>query len=246
MNFLGAMIYGVGLLASCALAQPVESFAELEIILDDQILLEDFEGISLHGGSTVEVPNPLNSVTILQLPWGWDIHAGITYESPTSLAIHAGFLGGTEDVYLRSADGVEIRFDVGQVAFGLDLIGTSVGNAYTVEVYGRDGVLIEAFDVATDGGVSFVGYEAATLGISRVMVSHPVISSFSVNDVAFGAEFVPCPADMNGDFAQDIFDVFAFIEFFNAEDDAADFDDNGQFDIFDVFAFVGAFGVACP
>jgi hypothetical protein len=169
----------------------------------------------------------------------FEIHEGITYESSDSLAVHAGFLGGTEDVYLRSGDDLEIRFDFGQVAFGLDLI-SAPGS--TVEVFGRDDALIDSFVVTS----SFVGYQAPTLGISRVVITPPAAGLFGVNNVAFGAEFIACPADMNGDGGQDIFDVIDFVGFYNSEDDRADFTDDGQFDIFDVLAFVGAYGVACP
>ncbi|MBL4591153.1 MAG: hypothetical protein JKY96_04260 [Phycisphaerales bacterium] len=51
----------LALLACHAAGQQVNSFADLEIII------EDFEGISLHGGSSIDVPNPFNSVTIIDL-----------------------------------------------------------------------------------------------------------------------------------------------------------------------------------
>jgi hypothetical protein len=56
----------------------------------------------------------------------------------------------------------------------------------------------------------------------------------------------PCPADFTEDGALDIFDVFAFLDAFNASDPAADFTGDGSFDIFDVFAFLDAFNAGCP
>jgi len=57
---------------------------------------------------------------------------------------------------------------------------------------------------------------------------------------------VSCPADFTGDGSLDIFDVFAFLDAFNAMDPAADFVVDGIFDIFDVFAYLNAFNAGCP
>jgi hypothetical protein len=55
-----------------------------------------------------------------------------------------------------------------------------------------------------------------------------------------------CAADFTGDGTLDIFDVFAFLDAFNAMDPQADFTGDGSFDIFDVFAFLDAFNAGCP
>ncbi len=55
-----------------------------------------------------------------------------------------------------------------------------------------------------------------------------------------------CAPDFEEDGVLDIFDVFAFVDAFNAEDQAADFVDDDIFDIFDVFGFVEAFNAGCP
>jgi glucose/arabinose dehydrogenase len=44
----------------------------------------------------------------------------------------------------------------------------------------------------------------------------------------------------------DIFDVFAYLDLFNAGDAAADFTGDGTLDIFDVFAFLDVFNAGCP
>jgi len=44
----------------------------------------------------------------------------------------------------------------------------------------------------------------------------------------------------------DVFDVFAFLDLFNASDPAADLVDDGVFDIFDVFAYLDLFNAGCP
>jgi hypothetical protein len=54
-----------------------------------------------------------------------------------------------------------------------------------------------------------------------------------------------CPADFNSDNTLDVFDVFAFLDAFNASDLSADFTQDGTLDIFDVFAFLDAFKSGC-
>ncbi|PCI06756.1 hypothetical protein COB72_11440 [bacterium] len=240
------MMSGLVAMSSGAYGQELGSFAELEAILTDQIQSENFEGISLQGGTSIDVPNPLNSVTILQLPWNWDIQAGVTYESPTRLEMHAGFSGGDENVYLRAYDGVEIRFDVGQVAFGLNLMSFASGTAYTIELFDRNDVLIETIIRPSDAGATFFGYQAPTVGISRAVFTHPTLNFMIIDNVSFGMDFIACPADVNEDGTQNFFDVSAFLSFFNEEDDRADFNDDGQFNFFDVSGFLSAFAVACP
>jgi len=55
-----------------------------------------------------------------------------------------------------------------------------------------------------------------------------------------------CPADITGDGTLDVFDVFAFLDAFSAQDPKADFTGDSLFDIFDVFAFIEAFHAGCP
>lgn len=50
-----------------------------------------------------------------------------------------------------------------------------------------------------------------------------------------------CAADLTGDGNLDIFDVFAYLDLFNAGNLAADFTGDGTLGIFDVFAFLDAF-----
>lgn len=55
-----------------------------------------------------------------------------------------------------------------------------------------------------------------------------------------------CPADLNGDGALDVFDVFVFLDLFNAGNASADLVPDGVLDVFDVFAYLDAFGSGCP
>jgi len=72
---------------------------------------------------------------------------------------------------------------------------------------------------------------------------------FFIDDLEIGADplVLGCgPADFTGDGALDIFDVFAFLDAFNASDPAADFTGDGNLDIFDVFAYLDLFNAGCP
>jgi len=55
-----------------------------------------------------------------------------------------------------------------------------------------------------------------------------------------------CVADLTGDGALDIFDVFAFLDLFNAGDLGADITGDGTLDIFDVFGYLDLFNAGCP
>lgn len=54
-------------------------------------------------------------------------------------------------------------------------------------------------------------------------------------------------ADLNNDGELDVFDVFAYLDAFNAGDlSIADITDDGSLDVFDVFAFLDLFNAGCP
>lgn len=55
-----------------------------------------------------------------------------------------------------------------------------------------------------------------------------------------------CQADYTMDGLLDIFDIFAFLDAFNAGDPAGDFNADGVYDVFDVFAYLDAFNAGCP
>ena len=68
----------------------------------------------------------------------------------------------------------------------------------------------------------------------------------TISEVALLSVESGCPADLNSDSVLDIFDVFVYLDLFNATDAAADFTGDGTLDIFDVFAFLDAFNAGCP
>jgi len=132
-------------------------------------------------------------------------------------------------------------------------------------VFGQDRVLASGIDAS--GGDVFGGtvevasdlaYRArltSTLNSARDnMIAAWQIGDFGVADIethnlnpdgTIGAA-AGCDADFTGDGTLDIFDVFAFLDAFNAGDPAADFTGDGSYDIFDVFAFLDAFNAGCP
>jgi hypothetical protein len=131
--------------------------------------------------------------------------------------------------------------------------------------FGQDRVLARGIDAL--GGDVFAGTVeiasdlamrsrlTSTLNYDRDMVFGAwQIGDFGVADIqthnlnsdgSIGA--IPeCVADFTDDGELDIFDVFAFLNAFNAADPIADFTGDGAFDIFDVFAFLDAFNAGCP
>jgi hypothetical protein len=56
----------------------------------------------------------------------------------------------------------------------------------------------------------------------------------------------PCPADINGDGALDLFDFLWYVNAFNDGADRADCTGEGVLDIFDFLCFVNAFNEGCP
>ncbi|MEQ8317507.1 MAG: right-handed parallel beta-helix repeat-containing protein [Phycisphaerales bacterium] len=56
----------------------------------------------------------------------------------------------------------------------------------------------------------------------------------------------PCRADLTGDGVLDVFDFLAFFNAFDDADPVADFDGDGEFTLFDFLAFQDAFDAGCP
>jgi hypothetical protein len=54
-----------------------------------------------------------------------------------------------------------------------------------------------------------------------------------------------CSVNLNGDGSLDVFDVFSFLDAFEALDPVADFTGDGLHDVFDVFAFLDAYSAGC-
>ena len=86
----------LALAAGAASAGRVETRAELESVLDDQIEIEDFEGISIAGGTIEELPNPLSSESFL---------SGASFQESTKVLTEAA-LRGAEDTLVGLKENV--------------------------------------------------------------------------------------------------------------------------------------------
>lgn len=57
---------------------------------------------------------------------------------------------------------------------------------------------------------------------------------------------VPCPADLDGSGALDLFDFLTFLNLFDAEDPASDCDGNGEVAAADFACYSALFAAGCP
>lgn len=240
----------LGLLAaSSALGGPVASVSQLDAILGDQVLLEDFEGLSISGGGTIPVPNPLSAAT---QPSGWGILSGVVYSSPDSLAMHAGFLHGDSSNVLQGATNLLITFTKPQAAVGFDIVDGTGNVPYhdTVTFYHGAQILgTLEFNLSAPGD-AFAGWQDEVQGITsaRVVSVGTGFSGLSVVDnIEWGIDVipVPCPADFDGSGVVDVPDIFAFLSAWFASLPAADFDGANGVAVPDIFAFLTAWFAGC-
>jgi len=80
----------------------------------------------------------------------------------------------------------------------------------------------------------------AEIGLFRSGSPASIMASVVMPEASSG-----CDADLTGDGALDIFDVFAFLDLFNAGDLGADITGDGTLDIFDVFGYLDLFNAGC-
>jgi len=146
------------------------------------------------------------------------------------------------------------------VIFSATLDGSVSGvDGFTIDTTGSDGFLHKHIDFAlsgiapSDGGFYLwsmdfhVGdstsdsvYFVHGFGTEDEDAHEAAIDWVSTNLVS------SCPADTTGDGVLDIFDVFGFLDQFNAGDLGADLTGDGVLDIFDVFAYLDVFSAGCP
>lgn len=186
----------VALLASIACpdpvacAGPVATPVALSAILDDQELIEDFDGVSVHGGTTLPAPNPLSSLTA---PPSWGILPGITYTSTASLRLYGGFNHGDDSVMLQSpqaASVLSVDFNQAQRAAGLELV-NSTGNVtlpVTVTFYRQCSVLGTISFNIPPATTFFAGWEDAQ-GITSITTDNGWVN---IDNVQWGID-LPAP-----------------------------------------------------
>ncbi|USN99161.1 MAG: hypothetical protein H6810_00325 [Phycisphaeraceae bacterium] len=236
--------------ASVAAAQQVESRAELLGILGDREYTEDFEGFSVHGGTVVVAPNPLNSDTA---PAGWGILQGVSYSTPGTLKIYGGFLHGDDSNLLEATDDLLIEFDHPQAAVGFDIVNITGNVSWTDEVtfyHGASSLGTVSFPLPSASD-TFAGWQDQAVGITSVRVSVTSGSQFGIpiaDNVSWGLDVAACPADLAAPFGVlDLADITAFIDAFVHQDPLADIaPPAGVFDLADINLFVNTFIAGCP
>ncbi|MEP6811250.1 MAG: PEP-CTERM sorting domain-containing protein [Chthoniobacterales bacterium] len=183
---LGVAVAGL-IFSSPARAQAIATRAQLDTILSDQMQLEDFEGVSLAGGSSLQAPNPLNSMT--QPNWG--LLSGITYSSPGSLTLYS-----SSSNILQGTTSLTITFNQPQLAMGLSIIDQTGNLTYhdVVSFYNGNSLLGSLpFDLAP-ASMAFAGWQAPGVGITRVVITSD--QQAVIDDVEWGRAVVPEPGTM--------------------------------------------------
>jgi len=159
------------------------------------------------------------------------------------------------DTYVVPAGSISVPFEEGLLANDVD---QEYRNILVDIAYEFDGDYVApqhgTVTVNADGSFSyqadpgFLGTDSFTYR-SKSMVTSAGDEAYSepTTVVLLVTESDGCgEADFTNDGVLDIFDVFAFLDAFNAQDAAADFTDDGVFDVFDVFGFLDLFNQGCP
>lgn len=111
---------------------------------------------------------------------------------------------------------------------------------------------LDPYDSGTDAGVNYTYGNANVsphLPIANLRDTFPFTGSQRIGTITI--TLVSDASCSHADLAEpfntlDFFDVSAFISAFNAQDESADFTNDGIFDFFDVSAFINAFSAGCP
>jgi hypothetical protein len=179
-------------------AEAIDSFAALETILGDQLMMEDFEGISLAGGTSTVAPNPLSSATA---PTNWGILQGVTFSSPSALALYTGQLLA-DDSNILAAKGAAVSntmhvvFDTPQSAIGFYLVNITGNLNYdeTVVFYHNANVLESLALSLPSASELFMGRQFGR-GVTSVQVTS---SAFAlVDNVTWGVAAPILTGDYN-------------------------------------------------
>ncbi len=226
----------LGCLPSLAIADQILTGAQMETFLDDSFVLEDFEGVNLHGGGVWPAANPLNDSTITSF---FNIEPGVTYSSTVALSFFGGFVGGTDSVLLRGDNDLTLTFDQPQAGVGFLLFG-SVGSRVITFYNGTD-----ALGSPVESGSAFIGWADTTAGITSVTITSTTLSLMSMDDMMFGAN-PSCPADLNFDGEINTADLGILIAAFGTSNPAGDANNDGIVDTADLGILIAVFDSNCP
>lgn len=249
MKYTRLVCIGVGAaVGSSVFAESVTSRTQLENMLGDTLIIEDFEGLSVHGGSGVSVPNPLSSDTAT-----WGMEPGVTYSSADGdLMLYGSFVLGEGSVVLECTGDLTIVFDPPQAAVGFEVVNVTGNVSWTDEVtfYNGNDALGMVSATISPGQASFVGWRNDP-GISSVVVHKSDGSPFgivTIDNNTWGFNVAPCPADVAPPAGVlDLNDIGVFVNAFANGEDSADIAlPVGVLDLNDVNLFIGSFLDGCP
>ena len=185
------------------------------------------------------------------------------------LASGGGHLPILADLVVPGVIGSDNSIDLGTIPAAMQNTSFSVGNDGDTTLWGVDGINSVEYTMETDAGMSvdagFFSDEAGgtlnthTLTVDATGLPFGTVIAGEIrvisNDVDTPLRTIPVTAFVGGcsiaDIAEpfgtlDVFDVFAYLDGFNAGDLGADITGDGQLDIFDVFAFLDLFNAGCP
>lgn len=245
----------VAAISSLAQADVIATRAELNALLaGTEEYLEDFEELSVHGGTSVSLPNPFNNIT--GAPTWSGLLPGVTYSSAGSMVMYGGFLYGDDSNILQGVSDVTITFEQAQVAVGFDLDGVANATYHQIITYYHNASVIgvRAFDQAPSATL-FIGWQDA-LGITSVHVETSATGfagRAEIDNVAWGldAPAPACPADLTGpadvpDGQVSVADLFLLLSNWNTNGPGADLAAPvNVVDTSDLFQLLAQFGT-CP
>ena len=249
---------------------PAQSSISMEITLEIGTQVTDTDTSALSGFLEIDLDDPGAPATITLHDLGIEIDDALSFNWSF------GFLGGADaSMNDTDGSGAgSLLLDPGTKPIQAPVVGGAftipqaptrleglVSANYNILFVGSDSVVVDLSTLEPalsdmPGTVSVLG-DQITLTTSLVFAGEQplvddtgtqlgtIIFSGSGTVVATGT-YNDCSADITGDGALDVFDVFAFLDLFNAGDAGADFTGDGSLDVFDVFAFLDAFNTGCP
>jgi len=225
-----------GFLPALAIADQVHTGAEMEAFLDDSFILEDFEGVNLHGGGVWPTANPLNDSTISGF---FAIEPGVTYTSTGAMSFFGGFVGGQDSVLLRGEDDLTLTFDEPQAGVGMLMLSPT---SKTITFYNG----VDTLGVIAQPSSAFVGWANTTVGITSATITNSGSGLVTIDDMMFGATVNPgCPADLNFDGEINTADLGILIAAFGTSNPAGDANNDGIVDTADLGMVIAVFDSNC-
>jgi endonuclease/exonuclease/phosphatase family metal-dependent hydrolase len=189
--------------------------------------------------------------------------------SLVQLASGGGHLPVLADLVVPGVIGADSSIDLGTIPATVQNMDFVVGNDGDTALWGADGINTINYTLDADPGINvpaglFSDEAGGTFNTHTVTIDATGLAFGTVitgdirvisNDVDTPLLTIPVTAFVGGcaasDIAEpfgtlDVFDVFAYLDLFNAGDIDADWNDDGVLDIFDVFGFLDSFNAGCP